>query len=92
MKDVKDMVASFHGIDGVCIATELMQKMDMCGVEDMDMDEFLEYVLSGLGHLDEATQLTVVHPYICAYFLGARSPEDQFKCENVHGMQMIPVT
>jgi hypothetical protein len=84
MMDVTDMVTSFHGIGGAAVATELMQKMDMCGAEDLDMDEFLEYALSGLKHLDQEAQLNVVRPYVCAYFLGARSAEEQFKCAYVY--------
>jgi hypothetical protein len=84
MTDVTDMVAAFRETDGAAVARELMQKMDMCGTEYLDMDEFLEYALSGLKHLDQEAQLKVVLPYVCAYFLGARSAEDQFKCAYVY--------
>lgn len=74
------MVASFLPDDAPEGAAALLERMDMMGAHDLDVEEVMEYAHSALAQLAPDEQLRALRPFVCAYYLGTHGAEDQCRC------------
>ena len=78
-------------------AAELTLRMDMGGAQDMDKDEFCEYLHMALHSLDTESQHALLRSTMWARFMSLKAPEAQFgyapaKCSSTaHSTRSRPV-